>query len=494
MATRLERVFEQRLEKLKRIRELGLNPYPNTFHRTHTTAEAIELLKKAEASPETKAEKVTVAGRITANRGMGKISFMDLRDDSGKIQLLLRKDALDETTRKLIEELDIGDIIGASGKLLRTRSGEPTVEVESLTLLTKSLQPLPEKFHGLADVELRFRRRYLDLIANAEVKESFELRSRIITALRSFLNGRGFLEVETPVLQPAAGGALARPVITHHHALDQDFYLRIALELHLKRLIIGGFDKVYEIGRVFRNEGIDLKHDPEFTMLESYEAYADYRDVMKMVEDVVSGIALEVLGKDSVEYGGNTISLETPWRRLDLREALIQCAGIDFLKTESLDDLRKAMQEKGIAVDPQKDKGRLIDELISTFVEPVLIQPTFLVDYPIEMSPLAKTKPGTGDRVVERFEAFVGGMEIANAFTELNNPLEQRERFARQQSSRHGDHEEKWTIDEDFVLALEHGMPPTGGLGIGIDRLVMLFTGKESIREVIFFPHLKEKD
>ncbi len=494
MATRLGRVFEQRLEKLRRIRDLGINPYPNSYHRTHTTAGAVELLERLEAIPGTQGDKVTVAGRIMANRGMGKLSFMDLRDDSGKIQLLLRKDSLDELTRELIKELDIGDIIGVSGKLCRTRTGEPTLEVGSLTLLTKSLQPLPEKFHGLADVELRFRRRYLDLIANTEVKESFKLRSQMIMAIRGFLDARGFLEVETPVLQPAAGGALARPFVTRHHALDQDFYLRIALELHLKRLIVGGFDRVYEIGRVFRNEGIDLKHDPEFTMLESYETYADYRDVMGMVEAMVYQVALEVLGKDGIEYGGNTISLKTPWQRLDLREALIQYAGIDFLKTESLDDLRSAMREKGMPVDPNKDKGRLIDELITTFVEPNLIQPTFLVDYPIEMSPLAKTKLGTNDRIVERFEGFIGGMEIANAFTELNNPLEQRERFAKQQTSRHGDQDEKWTIDEDFVLALEHGMPPTGGLGVGIDRLVMLFTGKESIREVIFFPHLKEKE
>ena len=493
MPARTDRVLEQRLEKLERIKALGINPYPNSYERTHDTTSAVELLKKEEQDPQAQKMTVSTAGRITAERGMGKIVFVDLRDDCGKIQLLIRKESLNDLTQELIKELDIGDIIGVTGKLFRTRTGEPTIEVETLTLLAKSLQPLPEKWHGLADTEIRFRKRYLDLLANAEVKESFRVRSKTIAVIRRFLDARGFVEVETPVLQAAAGGALARPFITHHNALDEDFYLRIALELYLKRLIVGGFDKVYEIGRVFRNEGIDLKHDPEFTMLESYEAYADYRGVMKMVEDMVSDVAVQVLGKDAVQFRDAEISLKTPWRRLDLREAMMEYAGIDYLKTESLDDLRSAMKTRGMLPDALKDKGRLFDEMISTFIEPKLIQPTFLVDYPIEMSPLAKTKPGTNDRIVERFEAFVGGMEIANAFTELNNPIEQRERFAAQQSSRHGDHEEEWTIDEDFVQALEQGMPPTGGLGVGIDRLIMLFTGKESIREVIFFPHLKEK-
>ncbi len=493
MASRLERVAQQRREKLDRIRARGGIPYPRSYKRTHTTQQAVELLKQSENTGSKDTPVVCVAGRITANRDMGKFSFLDLHDDSGKIQLLFRRDALSETDKELLKNLDIGDIIGVSGKLFRTRTGEPTIEVEKFSLLAKSLQPLPEKWHGLADVDTRFRQRYLDLIANTEVKEGFKIRSRVITAIRHFLDGRGFLEVETPVLQAAAGGALARPFITHHNSLDRDFYLRIALELYLKRLIVGGFDKVYEIGRVFRNEGIDIKHDPEFTMLESYEAYTDYVDVMRMVEEMVSQVAGEVLGRDTVEFGGNTISLKMPWKRLDLREAIIKYCGIDFLRTADVDSLRNAVRELKMEVDPNKDKGRLIDELISTFVEPKLIQPTFLVDYPIEMSPLAKTKPGTDDRIVERFEAFVSGIEIANAFTELNNPIEQRERFIQQQAGRSVKTDEEWSIDEDFIQALSYGMPPTGGLGIGIDRLAMLFTGRESIREVILFPHLKEK-
>ncbi len=494
MADLPEPLIQERLEKLSRIRELGINPYPNSYHRTVTSAEAVALLKKEEETNEAGKDVVTVAGRMMSQRNMGKIIFMDLRDDSGKLQLLIRRDNLSETEKALLKDLDIGDILGATGKLFRTRTGEPTLEAANITLLTKSLRPLPEKFHGLTDVEMRYRQRYVDLIANPEVKESFKVRSRIVTAIRCFLDKRGFMEVETPVLQSAAGGALARPFITFHNALTQNFFLRIALELHLKRLIVGGFDKVYEIGRVFRNEGIDLKHNPEFTILESYEAYADYRDVMRMVEEMFGEIALTVTGKDALEFGGNNISLKTSWERLDLSETLIKYTGIDFLKTDTLESLQKAMKEIGAEVDPNKDKGRLIDELISKYVEPHLIQPCFLVDYPIEMSPLAKVKPGTDGRIVERFEGFIGSIEVANAFSELNNPIEQRERFTQQaKMHQHKEGDEEWTIDEDFVQALEYGMPPTGGLGVGIDRLVMLFTGKESIREVILFPALKEK-
>ena len=427
-----------------------------------------------------------------ANRPMGKISFLDLRDGSGKIQLCFYKDRLSEERLDLFKELDIGDIIGVSGKLFRTKSGEPTVEVENFTLLAKSLQPLPEKWHGLSDVERRYRQRYLDLIANAEAREIFLVRSQVITAIRDFLNQRGFLEVETPVLQPSAGGALARPFTTHHHALDQDFYLRIAPELHLKRLIIGGFDRVYELGRIFRNEGISTKHNPEFTMLESYEAYADYNDIMRMVEEMVSEVSQRVLGSDKVKFGDEIIDLKPPWQRLELRQAITKYSGIDFEDYPDADSLRAAMSGLKMEVDPQKDRGKLIDELISSFVEPKLTQPTFLVDYPVEMSPLAKTKPDN-ERLVERFEAFAGGMEIANAFTELNDPIEQRERFLRQQKGRKMEAEVEEVIDQDFLLALEYGMPPAGGLGVGIDRLVMVLTGQQSIREVILFPQLKEK-
>ena len=492
MTSRLDNINEQRRQKLERIRARGIDPYPHRYQRTHTNEEAVTLLKQNEEGS-TKEDRVSAAGRVTAIRRMGKSSFLDLRDGSGKIQLLFQNtDQLDEKDQELFKDLDIGDIIGVDGNLLRTKSGEPTVRAEKFTMLAKSLQPLPEKWHGLSDIDKRFRQRYLDLIANTEVKEVFKVRSRIITAIRNFLNQRGFIEVETPVLQPAAGGALARPFITHHHTLDQDFYLRIALELHLKRLMVGGLDKVYELGRTFRNEGISTRHNPEFTMLESYEAYADYNDVMAMTEAMVYEVSQQVLGTGQIEFGESTIKLEPPWRRITLRQAVIDFSGIDFVKHPTADGLREKMRSLNIEVDPAKNWAKLVDELISTFVEPKLIQPTFLFDYPESMSPLAKNKPGE-ERVVERFEAFAGGMEIANAFTELNDPLEQRERFTEQLKERQGEDEERWTIDEDYLLALEYGMPPTGGLGVGIDRLVMLLTDQPAIREVILFPQLRDK-
>ncbi|MFC1899077.1 lysine--tRNA ligase [Chloroflexota bacterium] len=489
MPSRLEEIEQQRLQKLEKIRAQGVNPYPHRYRRTHTTKQAVDMLEQEDDAENT----VTVAGRIMAIRRMGKGSFVDIRDGSGKIQLLFQNTKEpDDKSGKLFDGLDIGDFIGVSGKVFRTRRGEPTVEADSFTLLAKSLHPLPEKWHGLNDVDTRYRQRYLDLIANTEIKENFLVRSRIVTGVRRFLNERGFIEVETPMLQRAAGGALARPFITHHHTLDQDFYLRIALELYLKRLIVGGFDKVYEIGRTFRNEGISTKHNPEFTMLESYEAYADYNDVMNMVEEMVSRIIREVRGNFEIDFGGKIINFKSPWQRLDLRQAIETGSGIKIDKFPDVVSLGKEMSRLNMEVDPKKDRGKLIDWLLSTFVEPGLIQPTFLLDYPVDMSPLAKMKPGE-DAIVERFEAFAGGIEIANAFTELNDPLEQRQRFMEQLESRVSDDEEKWTIDEDYLEALEYGMPPTGGLGIGIDRLVMLLTGQESIREVILFPQLRDK-
>jgi len=503
MTSRLDNINQQRREKLELLRTRGIDPYPHRYQRTHTAQEAVEQLDRLESkgAPERAkdhisgeaAEEISVAGRITAIRRMGKSSFFDVRDSSGKIQLLFQNtNQLEAERLELFKDLDIGDIIGVEGTLLRTKSGEPTIRVANFTLLAKSLQPLPEKWHGLSDVDKRYRQRYLDLIANTEVKEVFKMRSQVITAIRQFLNQRGFIEVETPVLQPAAGGALARPFTTHHHALDQDFYLRIALELHLKRLIVGGLDKVYELGRTFRNEGISTRHNPEFTMLESYEAYADYNDVMNMVEAMVYEVSQQVLASSQIPFGDSTIDLSPPWRRITLRQAVIDFSGIDFVKYPDAYSLGSKMREMNIEVDLEKNWAKLVDELISTFVEPKLIQPTFVFDYPVSMSPLAKTKPGE-ERVVERFEAFAGGMEIANAFTELNDPLEQRERFAEQLKERQGEDEERWTIDEDYLLALEYGMPPTGGLGVGIDRLVMLLTNQQSIREVILFPQLREK-
>jgi len=493
MASRADDISQNRQEKLERIRARGIDPYPRRYHRSHTTAQAVTLLEEVEkGQAEDKA--VSVAGRITAIRRMGKSAFFDIHDGSGKIQLLfLNTHEYQGEKLEMFKDLDIGDFVGIEGSLTRTRSGEATVQAKNLTLLAKSLQPLPEKWHGLSDIDTRYRQRYLDLIANAETRQLFYIRSQVIAGIRHFLNKRGFIEVETPVLQPSAGGALAQPFITHHHALDRDLYLRIALELYLKRLIIGGFDKVYELGRTFRNEGLSTKHNPEFTMLESYQAYADYSDVMAMLEEMVAEIARDALGSTSASFGEETIDFKPPWPRLDLRQAIEEHSGIDYAQYPDAASLGKAMKKIGAEVDPSKDRGRLIDELISAFVEPKLIQPTFLVDYPIEMSPLAKTKPDD-DSTVERFEAFAGGMEIANAFTELNDPQEQRKRFVKQIKKRQGDDEERWTIDEDYLLALEYGMPPTGGLGVGIDRLVMLITGQQSIRQVILFPQLKEKE
>ena len=491
MSSRTDRISQQRLQKLNNIRAMGIDPYPPRFKRTHTAQQTIDLLTAQEQSGKAETITATVAGRVMAHRSMGKVSFVDLRDESGKIQAMVGKDRVKEADYSLFKEIDIGDIIGVTGRVFRTRTKEPTIEVNTLTLLTKALQPLPEKWHGLSDVDIRFRQRYLDLIANEEVRRTFRTRSRILTAIRAFMDKRGFIEVETPILLPEAGGATAKPFMTHYNALDADFYLRIETELRLKRLIIGGFEKVYEMGRIFRNEGVSFKHNPEFTTMESYEAYADYNDVMKMVEDMVSTVAQEVLGTTAIEFEGKKIELKPPWQRMTLRDAITKESGIDFVQYPNADLLRAKMREKGIEVDPQKNWAHLVDELLSTFVEPKLIQPTFLVDYPVSLSPLAKRKPGEA-RVVERFEAFAGGFEIANAFTELNDPLEQRERFVQQARERQPDDPES-AIDEDFLLALEYGMPPTGGLGVGIDRLVMLLTNNQSIREVILFPQLKEK-
>jgi len=490
MASRLERMTEQRLDSLNRIRSRGINPYPHSYHPSHTIQEAIALFIGHEA--EASHYSVSLAGRVMARRSMGKMTFLDIRDSSGKVQLCFRYDSLGQEKYEFLDELDIGDIMGAEGKLFRTRTGEVTLEVSDFAMLCKSLRPLPEKWHGLADVEKRYRQRYLDLIANEETKNVFILRSKIITAIRSFLDKQGFIEVETPVLQAQAGGALARPFATHHHALDEDLYLRIALELHLKRLVIGGFDKVYEVGHVFRNEGISVRHNPEFTLLECYKAYSDYDDMMDLVEEMISHTVQEVLGVTEVTCNGKTINLAPPWQRLYLQEAIKNYCGIDFEDYPDAISLRSRMEGLGMEVDSSKGRGRLIDELISTFVEPNLTQPTFLLDYPVEMSPLAKRKRGN-DRLVERFEVFIDGIEIANAFTELNDPIDQRERF-RQQLRESVEDEEVEVADEDFLQALEYGMPPTGGLGVGIDRLVMLLADQQSIREVILFPQLKIKE
>jgi len=484
--------LENRVTKLARIRANGLDPYPARFHRTFDSATATALFEELEETdpPDERLQNISLAGRITSMRTMGKAAFLDLQDASGSIQALLRQNNLEDGF-DLLKNLDIGDHLGVRGNLIRTRTGQVTIDALELTVTAKGMRPLPEKYHGLRDVETRYRQRYLDLIANQdEVMPVFVLRSKVIRGIRRFLDDRGFLEVDTPILVPVAAGAHAKPFVTHHNALDQQLYLRIATELYLKRLIIGGFDKVYEIGRVFRNEGIDQDHNPEFTLLESYEAYADYNDVMEMVEQMVSTIAVDVNGSTEVCIGGQVIDFAPPWQRVSLREELQKHSGIDL---ESFDDdaLRQKAGEMGIDTKVLESRGRLVDKLLSTFVEPHLIQPTFVLDYPEEMSPLAKAKPGAPG-YVERFEAFAFGMEIANSYSELNDPKVQRERFEDQaEIQRLYENEDVDRQDEDFLTAMEYGMPPTGGLGIGIDRLVMLLAGQPSIRDVLLFPQMR---
>ncbi len=485
-------LFRVRLEKLERIRERGIEPYPHNYERTHTSAQAEQLFAEAEAEqPEdARTEAVSVAGRIVAFRGMGRASFADLLDGDGRIQVMFRRNQLPGTYETL-GDLDIGDWLGVRGPVFRTRTGQITIEAQEFTLICKALRPLPEKWHGLQDVEIRFRQRYLDLIANPEARRVAVMRSHIVSAMRRFMDGRGFIEVETPTLVPIAAGGMAHPFITHHNMLGRDLYLRIATELHLKRLIVGGLERVYEIGKIFRNEGIDLTHNPEFTSMESYEAFADYNDVMEMVEQMVYGIAQEVLGSAVVEFDGERIDFTPPWPRLSLREQIRKTSGIDFLDHPDIESLKTAMAEVGIDVSQQLSWPGLMDKLISSRVEDTLRQPCFLVDYPVGMSPLAKKK-ADDSRLVERFEGFVAGMEICNAFTELNDPIDQRARFEEQEALRtQFADEETDRLDEDFLIAIEHGLPPTGGLGIGIDRLAMLFSGHKSIREVVLFPQMR---
>lgn len=488
----MDDLLEARLTKLQRLREAGIDPYPPRARRTHDAAQARELALAAGQDPPADAPLVAVCGRVMARRDMGRATFVDLQDGSGRIQVLLRRNVLGEEAYDRFRLVDLGDIVGAEGIPMLTRTGEPTVEARSWTMLAKALHPPPEKYHGLADPELRQRRRYLDLMANEETRRTFRIRSAMVAAIRRFLDARGFIEVETPVLQEVPGGAAAKPFVTHYDALDEDRYLRISLELYLKRLIVGGFDKVYELGRNFRNEGLGWKYNPEFTMLETYEAYADYRDVARMVEEMIPTVAKEVLGSCVVHFRGHEISLEPPWRRVTLHEALDDYAAIDLGKLRDRQSLAEELERRGLEVDPHWSWAKLVDEAMSNYVEPHLIQPTFLLDYPVELSPLAKRKP-EDPSLVERFELFIGGLETGNAYTELNDPIEQRQRFEEQLQLRAAGDEEAERLDEDFLFALEHGMPPTGGLGVGIDRLAMILTGHTTIREVILFPQLRRQ-
>ena len=488
--TERDTYFQVRAEKLERLREQGIDPFPARYRRTHTVAQALALLARWTAKGRPSRERmVSVTGRVTGVRNMGRVAFLDLRDGTGGMQAQLRRDTLGADF-ELLKSLDMGDFLGVRGRLIHTRTGEPTVEARSVTMLGKALRPPPEKWHGLQDVQQRLRQREADLIANDEVRERFVLRSKLVAAIRRFMDGRDYLEVETPILLGVAAGANARPFITQHNALSRTLYLRIATELYLKRCVIGGLDRVYEIGRIFRNEGLDATHNPEFTTMESYEAYADYHDIMSLMETLVSSIAVELLGTTKLSYGGVEIDVKAPWARLDLHDAILEYAGVDIDEHRDAASLAGRMREMGVVVTQEDSWGRLVDKLLSDKVEPNLVQPTFLVDYPVEMTPLAKRKPGR-DGYVERFEGYVAGMEVCNAFTELNDPIEQRRRFEEQEEMREQHSQEDFDrLDEDFLTAVEYGMPPTGGLGMGIDRLAMLFSGQSTVREVVLFPHL----
>ncbi|NLU36117.1 MAG: lysine--tRNA ligase [Clostridiales bacterium] len=484
----LGELLKIRREKLNKLQAEGKNPYDITrFNPTHYSQDILDNFEEMEG------REVTIAGRIMSRRIMGKASFAHILDAKGQIQIFVQINQLGKEEYETFKTYDIGDIIGVTGTVFRTRMGEISVKAAEITLLSKSLRPLPEKWHGLKDPDLRYRQRYLDMIVNPEVRHTFVLRSKIIQAIRRYLDDRGFLEVETPVLHNTAGGAAARPFITHHNTLDLDMYLRIATELHLKRLIVGGFDKVYEIGRIFRNEGMSIKHNPEFTMIELYEAYSDYKDIMNLTEDMLSTVARKVLGTELITYQGEEINLAPPWKRISMIDAVKEYTGVDFNAISSDEDARKAAKELDVSVENDATWGNVLNEIFEEKVEEHLIQPTFVMDYPIEISPLAKKKKDD-PRLTERFELFITGREYGNAYSELNDPIDQRERFMEQARQRAAGNEEAEMMDEDFVNALEIGMPPTGGLGIGIDRLVMLLTDSYSIRDVILFPTMKPKE
>ena len=494
-----------RLEKLDRLRERGVEPYPTRAERTHTSQQAIRLFEQAEAANGAEPVTVIMAGRLRSMRPMGKITFAHIEDGDGRVQLFLRADDVGQEALELFNhELDLGDFIQASGEMFRTRAGEVSLRVGSFRLLAKAITPLPaakdEVVDGqvvrhatLADPESRYRQRYADLAVNPEVRRIFRTRAAVLRALRDFLDKRGFLEVETPILQPLYGGAAARPFITHHNQLKQDLYLRIAFELYLKRLLVGNLERIYEIGRDFRNEGVDRTHNPEFTMLEFYWAYADYLQVMELTEQMVAYAAEQALGSHTISYQGNLIDLKPPWKRIELRQALIEMSGIDIDQFSTAESLATVMRGRGLQPDPQATRGKLIEALMSEYLEPNLIQPTFLYNYPRDVSPLAKSLPGNPG-IVERFEAFLGGFELCNAFTELNDPLDQEARFREMGRDYAADDEERHPMDEDYLRAMRYGMPPSGGFGMGIDRLTMLFTDSANIREVILFPHLRERE
>lgn len=480
-------LWQVRLEKLDTLRQNGIEPYADRYLRTQMAADILEQFDELEG------QTVNVAGRMMSKRDQGKVIFTHIQDFSGRIQIYIRRDDVGEKEFDLITKFDLGDIIGVEGTVFRTKRGEISIHAQKVQILSKAMRPLPEKFHGLTNVELRYRQRYLDLIVNPDVRDVFVMRSKIIQAMREFLVNRGFLEVETPTLHTIAGGAAARPFITHHNTLDMDLYLRIALELHLKRLIVGGFEKIFEIGRNFRNEGISIKHNPEFTMMELYQAYANYEDIMKLTEEMIAYIVEKVHGTLKITYQDQVIDFTTPWRQVSMLDAIMEYTGVDFKTIKDDTQARAIAAEKGVHVENDAPRGKIINEFFEGFVEPKLIQPTFIIGHPVEISPLAKRNAAQPE-YTDRFEVFVYGRELGNAFSELNDPIDQRKRFEAQMTERAKGDDEAHMMDEDFLNALEYGLPPTGGLGIGIDRLVMLLTDSASIRDVILFPTMRPRD
>jgi len=485
--TDLNEILQIRRDKLKELQENGADPFQQVkFDRTHTAKQVADDYDNLEG------KQVTIAGRLMSKRGMGKVMFCDVLDLSGRIQIFVKKDILGDAY-DAFKKLDIGDILGVTGEVFTTKTGEISIKIETYTLLAKSLQPLPEKFHGLTDTDIRYRQRYVDLIMNAEVKDTFVKRSKIIASIRNYLNNQGFLEVETPMLVANAGGAAARPFETHFNALSEDFKLRISLELYLKRLIVGGLEKVYEIGRVFRNEGLDTRHNPEFTLMELYQAYTDYHGMMDLTENLYRHVAQEVLGTTKIVYNGIEMDLGKPFERITMVEAVKKYAGVDFDEIHTLEEARAVAKEHHVQYEDRHKKGDILCLFFEEFAEEHLIQPTFVMDHPIEISPLTKKKPENPD-YVERFEFFMNGWEMANAYSELNDPIDQRERFRAQEELLAQGDEEANTTDEDFMRALEIGMPPTGGIGFGIDRMCMLLTDSAAIRDVLLFPTMKPLD
>ncbi|MEA3438928.1 MAG: lysine--tRNA ligase [Chloroflexota bacterium] len=505
MSEKYSSLEKTRLEKVNRLRAEGIDPYPNHAKRTHTSREAISAFTIAEDSALDEALSATLVGRIRSMRPMGKVTFAHIEDGEGRVQVFLRANDLGKERVDLFNrEFDLGDFVQVNGEMFRTRTGEVTLRVADFCMLAKAITPLPaakdQVVNGevvqhatLVEPELRYRQRYADLAVNPQVREVFRARAAIVRALREFLDSNDFLEVETPVLQPIYGGAAARPFITHHNQLKQDLYLRISFELYLKRLLVGGFERVYEIGKDFRNEGVDRTHNPEFTQLEFYMAYADYGQVMEFTEQMILFVADNVLGKRTITYQGHEINLNPPWRRIQLQEGLIEVTGIDIGEYPTADVLAAAIKERDIEPNPNATRGQLIDSLLGDYLEPKLIQPTFVYDYPRDISPLAKNKPGHPG-MVERFEGFIAGMELLNAFTELNDPLDQEARFLEMGRDYAADDAERHPMDDDYLRAMRYGMPPNGGFGMGVDRLAMLLTDMPNIREVILYPHLRSKE